>query len=581
MYERMQREFLEREKLRQEVANSPQAVRQEGQQTISSTGSNRSNNPIPPGANGTTRPPFPGSSESQRTIKISTSNGTSQKTTMSDSSSTSPPWYGSPPKPSLQNGTGESNPKFPQSGQDDMYARMRREQEARDKEKQKTVSTNGASIQETSAPPSPFFDPSTSTSTLQEDEIQKAETEMKRLEEERRKRANDERLANQDGGNEEQENLSLQDELNQKKEKARLEKMKELAMLQAKNMESSRQEELQQLALEQARYEQERRRKRESEKLRQEVQGRLLQEREETVSTELGGDFGEQRGKDKPRSDTAGIIDVEGMRLDDEGRVVPDDDEQTRRLRTEQERKRVTEEEQRVKAFERKRIEDEARFVAEQKVRLQQQQKQAMEAVLRRSEEEARKRAEEQRIKEERQRQDAEREKRRIEEEARKREMEKARKEEEKARKLEEQRKREEAERLAAEQILLEQQKAIAAAVTKADDSYRPSEEAWSNTPVMMEEVCGPSVVDYFAKETVDSGRNVVVYAGRSHSVPIRVSTPGSFVEFTIERKSYDFGFGILAILDQGPVFDVKVRKQMYWVFLLNFRFERKGEHDF
>ncbi|KAL3933213.1 MAG: hypothetical protein SGARI_003756 [Bacillariaceae sp.] len=59
-------------------------------------------------------------------------------------------------------------------------------------------------------------------------------------------------------------------------------------------------------------------------------------------------------------------------------------------------------------------------------------------------------------------------------------------------------------------------------------------------------------------KEGFYSGRSVKVYGTSSLDVPIRVSAPGSIVEYTIEKKSYDFNLGITAKLDQGGLTTVK-----------------------
>jgi hypothetical protein len=91
--------------------------------------------------------------------------------------------------------------------------------------------------------------------------------------------------------------------------------------------------------------------------------------------------------------------------------------------------------------------------------------------------------------------------------------------------------------------------------------SYDPPDtvlDSLSLEPVL-EQVDGPSMYDFVeGKEGFYSGRSVKVYGSSSLDVPIRVSSPGSIVEYTIEKKSYDFGLGITAKLDQGGTTVVK-----------------------
>lgn len=74
----------------------------------------------------------------------------------------------------------------------------------------------------------------------------------------------------------------------------------------------------------------------------------------------------------------------------------------------------------------------------------------------------------------------------------------------------------------------------------------------------VLEQVDGPSLYEYEGKEATYTGRSCKVYGQSSLDVPIRISAPGSIVEYTIEKKSYDFGLGISAKLDQGGVTTVK-----------------------
>jgi uncharacterized protein YoxC len=74
----------------------------------------------------------------------------------------------------------------------------------------------------------------------------------------------------------------------------------------------------------------------------------------------------------------------------------------------------------------------------------------------------------------------------------------------------------------------------------------------------ILEQVDGPPIYQYEGKEATYTGRSCKVYGQSSLDVPIRISAPGSIVEYTIEQKSYDFGLGITAKLDQGGVTTVK-----------------------
>ena len=95
--------------------------------------------------------------------------------------------------------------------------------------------------------------------------------------------------------------------------------------------------------------------------------------------------------------------------------------------------------------------------------------------------------------------------------------------------------------------------------VTESDDVFIPSKKALASTPLLMKEVSGVSLENYIGREGVFSERDVKVHAGNTLKVPVRITTPGSIVEFSIEKKSYDFSFGINAFLDGGQVAKIKV----------------------
>jgi len=87
--------------------------------------------------------------------------------------------------------------------------------------------------------------------------------------------------------------------------------------------------------------------------------------------------------------------------------------------------------------------------------------------------------------------------------------------------------------------------------IRKADDMFVPTDEALNSVQLLLEQVTGrTSMIDYTGKDGIFTGRNVAVQPGSSLSVPVKVSTPGTFVEYRIEKKAYDFGFGISAFLD-------------------------------
>ena len=155
-------------------------------------------------------------------------------------------------------------------------------------------------------------------------------------------------------------------------------------------------------------------------------------------------------------------------------------------------------------------------------------------------------------------------------EEKRRRLSEQLRLQEEKAR-IDEERKRLEVER----QLRMEEEKqqqllaaqraqfqAIADKLGKADDAYEPTKAVLENTQLLMQEVTGPIIpAGYKGKEAYFTGRNSVVYSGRSENVPIHVSTPGTMIEFTIDKKGYDFGFEIVAFMEEKSGTPVKIKE--------------------
>merc|ERR1711935_522613 len=83
------------------------------------------------------------------------------------------------------------------------------------------------------------------------------------------------------------------------------------------------------------------------------------------------------------------------------------------------------------------------------------------------------------------------------------------------------------------------QEMEVANAIIRSGGSYQPSPESFLDTSRMLDEVRGFSLFDYKGKkEFVHKKSNVSVYVGRSLSIPVRVTIPGSFVEFSILKKS-------------------------------------------
>jgi hypothetical protein len=97
--------------------------------------------------------------------------------------------------------------------------------------------------------------------------------------------------------------------------------------------------------------------------------------------------------------------------------------------------------------------------------------------------------------------------------------------------------------------------KAVAEASASADSAFQPSPNALnaSSAAPLLEQVDGhTSLKGYEGKDSVYVGRSVPVSAGGNLTVPITVLAPGSVVEYTVENKSHDIGFGITAERDDG-----------------------------
>jgi hypothetical protein len=96
--------------------------------------------------------------------------------------------------------------------------------------------------------------------------------------------------------------------------------------------------------------------------------------------------------------------------------------------------------------------------------------------------------------------------------------------------------------------------KAVAEATATADESFTPSPSLMnaSSPEALLQQVDGPSLSGYEAKESVYVGKSVPVALRSKLEVPINVSAPGSIVEYAIESKGYDVGFGVVAEREEG-----------------------------
>lgn len=96
--------------------------------------------------------------------------------------------------------------------------------------------------------------------------------------------------------------------------------------------------------------------------------------------------------------------------------------------------------------------------------------------------------------------------------------------------------------------------KAVAEATATADDSFMPSPSLLnaSSPQALLQQVDGPSLSGYEAKESVYVGKSVPIALRGKMEVPIHVTAPGSIVEYSIESKGYDINFSVVAERDEG-----------------------------
>ncbi|KAI2513236.1 hypothetical protein MHU86_1274 [Fragilaria crotonensis] len=96
--------------------------------------------------------------------------------------------------------------------------------------------------------------------------------------------------------------------------------------------------------------------------------------------------------------------------------------------------------------------------------------------------------------------------------------------------------------------------KAVAEATATADDSFTPSPSLLnaSSPQALLQQVDGPSLSGYEAKESVYVGKSVPIALRGKMEVPIHVTAPGSIVEYSIESKGYDINFSVAAEREEG-----------------------------
>lgn len=96
--------------------------------------------------------------------------------------------------------------------------------------------------------------------------------------------------------------------------------------------------------------------------------------------------------------------------------------------------------------------------------------------------------------------------------------------------------------------------KAVQEATATADESFTPSPSLLnaSSPEALLQQVDGPSLKGYEAKESVYVGKSVPVAVRSKLQFPIHVTAPGSIVEYTVESKGYDIGFSIIAEREEG-----------------------------
>jgi len=123
--------------------------------------------------------------------------------------------------------------------------------------------------------------------------------------------------------------------------------------------------------------------------------------------------------------------------------------------------------------------------------------------------------------------------------------------------------------------------KAVDKAKATADAAFKPSMSILNakTAEALMKLVDGPEFSSYDAKESVYAGRTIPVGAGKSLTVPIQVTVPGSVVEYSIEVENYDVGLAIDAERDEGVTI-VKVCMFFFFFFTVEIKRETLRRHQ-
>jgi len=102
---------------------------------------------------------------------------------------------------------------------------------------------------------------------------------------------------------------------------------------------------------------------------------------------------------------------------------------------------------------------------------------------------------------------------------------------------------------------------AISIATKAADENYQPSQSLLSSSSPypLIRSVDGISLKTYNSEPSRFSAKDVMVPLRGNLNVPIHVTASGSVVDYVVECKDFDIGFGVIAEREEG-VTVVKVR---------------------
>lgn len=95
---------------------------------------------------------------------------------------------------------------------------------------------------------------------------------------------------------------------------------------------------------------------------------------------------------------------------------------------------------------------------------------------------------------------------------------------------------------------------AISIATKAADENYQPSQSnlASSSPYPLIRSVDGIALKTYNTEPSRFSAKDVVIPLRGNLNVPIHVTTSGSIVDYTVECKDFDVGFGVIAEREEG-----------------------------